>query len=103
MLPSRRMWLAYRNPHTSRQHHPGLTGGMTYVESARTAPRRVPRILVAGLLVVFAAIAPDLGYQLLAAPPPTAAPPGDVPRNEHRDALGVADGVVPDGTTVFDD
>jgi len=32
-----------------------------------------------------------------------AASPIDTPRNERRDALGAADGVVPDGTTVFDD
>ena len=29
--------------------------------------------------------------------------PIDVPRGEHRGALGEADGAVPDGTTVFDD
>jgi D-alanyl-D-alanine carboxypeptidase len=32
-----------------------------------------------------------------------AASPIDIPRGEHRGALGEADGVVPDGTTVFDD
>jgi LAS superfamily LD-carboxypeptidase LdcB len=32
-----------------------------------------------------------------------AAPPIDIPRGEQRGALGAADGVVPDGTTVFDD
>src|SRR6266540_3628134 len=48
---------------------------MTYSERARTTTRRVPRILVAGLLVVFAAIAAALGYQSLAS-------------SEHRGALG---------------
>jgi LAS superfamily LD-carboxypeptidase LdcB len=32
-----------------------------------------------------------------------AASPIDIPRSEHRGALGKADGAVPDGTTVFDD
>jgi hypothetical protein len=83
---------------------------MTYSEPARTTTRRIPRILVAGLLVVIAAIAAALAYQLLASSSSTAASPVDVPRNEHRGlrsehrgALGEADGVVPDGTTVFDD
>jgi zinc D-Ala-D-Ala carboxypeptidase len=94
----------------------------TYREPARTTTRRIPRILVAGLLVVIAAIAAASGYQLLASSSSTAAPPIDVPRNEHRGALGdadgapidlprsehrgalgEADGAVPDGTTVFDD
>ena len=76
---------------------------MTYSEPARTTTRRIPRILVAGLLVVIAAIAAALGYPLLASSSSTAASPIDVPRGEHRGALGEADGVVPDGTTVFDD
>ena len=92
---------------------------MTYSEPARTTTRRIRirRILVAGLLVVIAAIAAALGYQLLASSSSTAASPIDVLRietvvrsastvvlgSEHRGALGEADGAVPDGTTVFDD
>ena len=126
---------------------------MTYSEPARTTACRIPRILVAGLLVVVAAIAAALGYRLLASSSSTAASPIDVPRSErprpqpsprravgdaassidvprgerprpqraprqavgeaalpidiprgeHHGALGEADGVVPDGTTVFDD
>jgi D-alanyl-D-alanine carboxypeptidase len=106
---------------------------MTYREPARTTTRRrptrtttrrIPRILVAGPLVVIAAIAAALGYQSLASSSSTAAsPPIDVlrsaspsrnssrpispsttsSRSEHRGALGEADGAVPDGTTVFDD
>jgi len=76
---------------------------MTYSEPARTMARRIPRILVAGLLVVSAAIAAALGYRLLASSSSTAASPIDVLRSEHRGALGEADGAVPDGTTVFDD
>jgi hypothetical protein len=85
-----------------------LNGGVTYSEPARTTTRRIRirRIRVAGLLVVIAAIGAVVGYQSLASP--TAASPTDVPRSdhrglrsEHRGALGEADGVVPDGVTVF--
>jgi zinc D-Ala-D-Ala carboxypeptidase len=100
---------------------------MTDREPARTTTRRTPRILVAGLLVVIAAIAAALGYQSLASSSSTAAsPPIDTPHGVHhgapgeadssaasppsehhrrpsRGALGEAGGVVPDGTTVFDD
>ena len=87
---------------------------MTYSKPARTTTRRIRirRIRVAGLLVVIAAIAAALGYQLLASSSSTAASPSTsfaVPeprsllRSEHRGALGEADGAVPDGTTVFDD
>jgi len=99
-----------------------------YRDSARTTTRRILRIRVAGLLVV-AAIAASIGYQSLASSSSTAASPIDVLHGEHRGAvgdpgaspsstaaspidglrradrgaLGEADGVVPDGTTVFDD
>jgi hypothetical protein len=63
----------------------------------------VTRIPVAGLLVVIAAIAVALGYQLPASSSTTYAPPIDVPRREHRAALGEAGGALPAGTTVFDD
>jgi zinc D-Ala-D-Ala carboxypeptidase len=88
---------------------------MTYSEPARTTTRRIPRILVAGLLVVIAAIAAALGYQLLASSSSTDASPTDVPRSEHRGALGAPGalgergaigepgGAVPAGTTLFDD
>jgi zinc D-Ala-D-Ala carboxypeptidase len=85
---------------------------MTYSEPARTTTRRIPGILVAGLLVVIAAIAAAVGFQLpassssAAAPSisiSTAAPPTDVRRSERPRALGEAAGAVPDGTTVFDD
>jgi zinc D-Ala-D-Ala carboxypeptidase len=89
-----------------------LNGGVTYSEPARTTIRRIRirRIRVAGLLLVVAAIAASLGYQLLASSSSTAAAPVDVLRSdhrglrsEHRAALGEADGAVPDGTTVFAD
>jgi D-alanyl-D-alanine carboxypeptidase len=103
---------AYRKPDTCWQHPASLNGGMTYSKRPRTTTRRIRirRIRVAGLLVVIAAIAAALGYQLLASSSSTAASPIDVLRSEHRGlrsehrgALGEADGAVPDGTTVFDD
>jgi D-alanyl-D-alanine carboxypeptidase len=85
---------------------------MTHSQPARPTTRRIRirRIRVGGLLVVMAAIAAALGFQLPASSSSTAASPVDVLRSEprglrseHRGALGEADGAVPDGTTVFDD
>jgi zinc D-Ala-D-Ala carboxypeptidase len=98
---------------------------VTYSQPVRRAPRRIRirRVRAVGLLVVVAATAAALGYQLLAfssstasssstTAPPIELLPGERPGlpgepralpGEHRGALGVADGAVPDGTTVFDD
>ena len=78
---------------------------MVHSRSARptTRPIRLRRIRVAGLLVLIAAIAGELGYHVLASSSSTAASPIYVLRGEHGGALGEADGAVPDGTTVFDD
>src|ERR671936_277242 len=67
-------------------------GGMTYraPRRATTGRIRIRRIRVAGLLVVIAAIAAALGYQLLASSSSTAASPIDVLRSEHRGARGKA-------------
>jgi D-alanyl-D-alanine carboxypeptidase len=60
---------------------------MSYREPARTTGRiRVRWLRVSGLLVVIAAIAASLGYQLLASSSSTAASPIDVLRSEHRGA-----------------
>jgi D-alanyl-D-alanine carboxypeptidase len=77
----------------------------------RAPTRRIAWIQVAGLLIAVAAIAAGNGYQAPASSAPTArpsippstAPPEDVTRHEQPAAVGEADGVVPDGTTVFDD
>src|SRR4029453_19018214 len=110
---SRRLSSAYRKPHTCWQHRAALTGGMSSSKPARTAARRIPSTILAALVVVSAALIGALGYQSLAvssssATSPIAAEPR-VPRPHDRlhgdrhGALGEADGVVPDGTTVLDD
>ena len=64
---------------------------MTHGKRARATTRRIRIrwIRVAGLLVVIAAIA-ALGDRLLALSSSTASSPIDVPRSEHRGALGEA-------------
>jgi D-alanyl-D-alanine carboxypeptidase len=61
---------------------------MSYRQPARPTTRRISRILVAGLLVVIAAIAAANGYELLASSSSTAASPLDVPRGELRGLPG---------------
>ncbi len=83
---------------------------MTWSRSARGGTRWVPRVLVAVLLVVVAATlarpspatrspvpAPSTAASSPAGPSPT------VPPVQDRAAVGEADGVLPDGTTVHDD
>ena len=64
-----------------------MNGRMTYSKPARTTTRRIPRILVAGLLVVIAAIAASLGHQLAASSSSTATSPVDVLRTARRGAV----------------
>lgn len=63
---------------------------MTYSNHVRTTTRRIPRILVTGLLVVFAAIAAALGDRLLAPVSSRAPSPINVLRHEHRGGFRVA-------------
>ena len=60
-------------------------------------------MVVAGLLVVIAAIAAALGHQSPGSSSSPGASPTDRPRNQPPGPLGEADGAVPDGATVFDD
>jgi zinc D-Ala-D-Ala carboxypeptidase len=86
---------------------------MTYSAPARTAGRRTGSTVLAALLVVSAALVGVLGYQSLAvSSSPAASPTAAEPRphrphnglhGEHPGAPDEADGVVPDGVTVFDD
>src|SRR5438128_877180 len=65
---------------------------MAYSKPARTTTRRIRirRIRVAGLLVVIAALAAALGYQVLASSSSRPASPIDVLRSEHRVVRGEA-------------
>jgi D-alanyl-D-alanine carboxypeptidase (penicillin-binding protein 5/6) len=63
---------------------------MSYSEPARTAPRRLPRILIAGLLVGIAAIAVVRGFHSMASPSSPAASPTDAVHGEHGGARGEA-------------
>jgi D-alanyl-D-alanine carboxypeptidase len=87
---------------------------MTYTSPARTTTRRIRirkiRVAVAGLLVLIAAIAAALGYQLFESSSSTAQAFTEVLRSEHgglrsehRGALGAAGGAVSRGATVFSD
>lgn len=78
---------------------------MPYVEPARTTIRRGPvrRTRVAGLLLVVAAGAAVLGDRLPASSSSTAPSRVEHVRRADRPPFGEADGVVPDGTSVFDD
>src|SRR4029450_7261491 len=63
---------------------------MSYSKPARTAARRTRSTILAALVVVSAALIGVLGYQSLAVSSSSA-------------TSTIADGVVPDGVTVFDD
>lgn len=93
---------------------------MTYTESARTAARRLLGSLLAGALIVIAALAaaragqrpaeapsaaahPERPYRQQPLQPALGVAPGNALRPVQGAAPGLADGVVPDGTTVFDD
>jgi zinc D-Ala-D-Ala carboxypeptidase len=73
---------------------------MSQTASARTAVRRTLRPAAVGLVVVIAAIIGTLVYQSASSSAPSFS---EVVRGDHHGALGEADGVVPDGVTVFDD
>ena len=65
---------------------------MSYRESARTAARRTRSTILAALVALSATLVGFVGYQSLAASSSSA-----------TSLVGEADGVVPDGVTVFDD
>jgi D-alanyl-D-alanine carboxypeptidase len=113
MLPRCHISLAYRIPDTCWQHHVPFTGRMTYREPGRRTTRRIPTILVVGLLVVLAAVAASLGNSLLtsgssrlpssapASSPSTAASPIAVLSTEFPGALGTPAGVAPNPEMVL--
>src|SRR5918994_399207 len=78
---------------------------------ARTAARRTRSTILATLVAVGAALAGVLTWQSLTPSPSLSALSASLPglgantvaRGDHEGAPGEADGVVPDGVTVFDD
>jgi D-alanyl-D-alanine carboxypeptidase len=86
---------------------------MSDSKPAPTAARRARSAVLAALVVVSAALLGVVGYQWLAvsswsatspiAAEPRAHRPPDSLRGDRHGALGEADGVVPDGVTVFGD
>jgi len=79
---------------------PASLGGVTSSGSARTTTYRKSRLPVVGLLVVVAAIGAWCASPWIFRSLSTAAEAIDLVRGGN--GIGVADGVVPDGTTVFD-
>ncbi|MGW6057921.1 M15 family metallopeptidase [Streptomyces sp. NPDC055189] len=71
--------------------------------AARTTTRRIHPLLAVVLIVVLASITALVLYQLAKASSSSAASASNALRGGQRGALGEADGVVPDGVTVFDD
>ena len=76
---------------------------MPYSRPARTPARRTRSTIRTAAVFVSAAVVGALGYQSLAASTSTATSPNASVYGDHHGALGEADGVVPDGVTVFDD
>jgi zinc D-Ala-D-Ala carboxypeptidase len=83
---------------------------MNHTARARAEARLAPRLLLVGLALVIAAMIGTLGYRSVPSSPTSfgdvsgehGGAPGDV-SGDHRGALGEADGLVPDGASVFDD
>jgi D-alanyl-D-alanine carboxypeptidase len=77
---------------------------MNHAAPARAEARRAARLALVGLAVVIAAIIGSLGDQPVSSSAPSFGDGrrGDVP-GDHPAALGEADGLVPDGASVFDD
>jgi D-alanyl-D-alanine carboxypeptidase len=72
---------------------------MNHTAPARAEARRASRFVLGGLALVIAALIGTLGYPSVSS---SATSFGDVLRGDRDGALGQADGVVPDGASVFD-
>lgn len=73
---------------------------MNHTSPVRAEARRAPRLVLVGLAVVIAAIIGTLGDQSVSSSAPSF---GDVLGGDHHGSLGVDDGLLPDGASVFDD
>jgi zinc D-Ala-D-Ala carboxypeptidase len=76
---------------------------MSYSESARTAANRTRWTVLAALMAAGGSLVGVLGLQSLASPVSSASSPVGTLQGDRYHDLGEADGVVPDGVTVFDD
>ncbi|WP_445152695.1 M15 family metallopeptidase [Baekduia sp. Peel2402] len=78
---------------------------MTYSQPVRTAARpiRIRKRRVVGLLVVLAAIVVALGHRDPGSSSSATSPLPALLGEPRRAALGLTDGAIPDGTSVFDD
>ena len=73
---------------------------MLHLAFARAVVRQSPRLVLAGLVVATAAIIGPLGRPAVSSAVPSL---GGLPRGGHEGPLSEADGLVPDGVSVFDD
>lgn len=73
---------------------------MNHSAPAPSGARRAPKLVLVGLAVVIAATIGTLGDQSVSS---LAASFGDVPPRDRLGPLGEADGLVPNGASVFDD
>jgi D-alanyl-D-alanine carboxypeptidase len=94
-----------------------LTGGVTFTDRPPTSHRIPPALVAVLLLLVMASVVAGLAFQSRPSSPstttsrssatgsPSSAParPTSVVPTEQTRPLGEADGVIPEGTTVFDD
>jgi D-alanyl-D-alanine carboxypeptidase len=72
---------------------------MDHSAPGRADARHARRLVLVGLAAVIAAVIGTLGHQSVS----SSAPPVDVPRSDRHGALGKADGLLPDGASVFDE
>ena len=85
-----------RAGHTAR---PSLAG-MNHATPARPDVRRAPTLVLIGLVVVIAATIGTIGHRSVSS---SATSGADARPRDHRGPLGAADGLIPDGASVFDD
>ena len=99
-LTTRRISPVYRKPHTGWQRDAAFTDGMNYTAPARAASRLAYVLVLGGLTIAIVVLIGTLGQPSVSSSAPSL---GDVLRIDDHGALGVADGVVTGGASVFDD
>ena len=74
--------------------------GMHHTASAPAEARRAPALVLVGLAFLIAAIIGTFGHPSVSSSAPSF---GAIHPSGHTEVLGAADGLVPDGASVFDD